>query len=312
MGIFYKSFNSTRSFGIEIELSDTITRDSIIDFIKKNSNRNAVIRQISNNNRSWHVKIDNTCGIISDNGWEIASYVGRNNKDLVHIASVIDDIKTIGAETNRECGFHIHVGVDDFSVDEMGLLLIYWAKIENVIRKALPKHRKNNNYCCHLSSIFRTIIGNNFRKKKCNPAAIYTDLVTFFEEEGEILDLRYYSVNIVNFHLATYEGCNRCTVELRFPESTLNARDIINWVRLFVSFVDNVKRRLVHCPIPNLSCLDLKESMSVLGLNHDNNFYIFSPSLNDVRKWFLDRVMAFSKLEEAKKTKRFIFPNLNN
>ena len=45
------------------------------------------------------------------------------------------------SKINRNCGLHVHVNVEDFTLKDMAILLAYWMKIENTLSFAIPSWR---------------------------------------------------------------------------------------------------------------------------------------------------------------------------
>ena len=246
----------------------------------------------SRNNNYWHVKQDATCGLLGkgyDKGWEVASYVGRGDGDIRHIGMVAEALGKAGCQTNQHCGLHIHVEVIDFSVEEIAILMAYYAKIEWLILAITPKHRHLNPYCDPLY----------FSEKECRkrwtPVELWKALrpknLSSFDNP-----YRWRSVNLVNF--ARHED-DRCTLEFRLPECTLNKVPVTNWTRLFVNFVDWTKGRLMP---PDLTPAPLHTSLYHLGLWHDTEtFNIFSKELFATKSWLLHRFLSMSKDESARK-----------
>ena len=104
------------------------------------------------------------------------------------------------------------------------------------------------------------------------------------------------NLNLVNFYNALrLKTTLRKTLELRWPEGSLNCEDIKNWVLMFVSFIDNVKKKDFSY-IKNLdkdNIISLIDLFDIIGFGHDNNFSIFdskkglnSSKIDVVSSWF--------------------------
>lgn len=286
--IIYKTLNFKRRFGLEIELSKNIAKESIVQAIEDCSNYKASFcyRRSSINNNLWHIKTDNSCGEPYrkrkfTQGWEIASFVGRNPDDIIHISQVATALKEIGARVNPNCGLHIHAEVTDFLPRHVGILLAYWIKIEHILRRIIASYRVFD-YCFPLEYCWRGPKNKNF-----DPVSIYNFYLPPKEEKNPF-NYRFFALNIVNYYLCLKDRrYKRKTLELRLPESTLEADDIIGWTRLYLNFIEYVKT----APMPsNLKRFNLEDAMACLGLHHDDNFYLFGSSLNKTRIWFLNKL----------------------
>src|ERR1019366_5963718 len=153
MDVAYRKFNCGRAFGVELEVSNTVTQLFIKKVIEASSlipTRLSIKWQLSKGNKFWHIKKDSTCGIKgkgSDNGWEIASYKGVTIDDIIHIGEVANDLMLAGLEVNNNCGLHVHVETKDYSTREMGKLIGYWLKIEEILLESVPCRRSYSLYC---------------------------------------------------------------------------------------------------------------------------------------------------------------------
>jgi hypothetical protein len=73
----------------------------------------------------------------------------------------------------------------------------------------------------------------------------------------------------------------------------VDGKDVKNWVRLFLNFVEVCKEREMP---KNLLSVGLEETLDILGLGHsDKEFYILSPGLHETKTWFLERIITHSK-----------------
>ena len=299
----YKKFVSQRRFGVELETGNTLTKAKVKSTLKVLSEHKSTVTkyQLSGDSPLWHVKDDATCGPMGrygPKGVEIASFVGRGISDLQHIADVAEGLYKAGSRVNDNCGLHIHAEAKDLTTAQVGIIIAHWIKIEPMIANSLPLRRISNLYC-------RSMI---------NPS-LDLSLKWGAEDIWEIFkpnNLNYYenedrrvTLNLVNYTRAVqYESQYRKTLELRWPEGTLDGRDIRCWVRLFLSFIDNCKNR---CMPSNLLPVGLSDALVYLGLNHEkDSFLILSEGLHDTKTWLLERIASYSfdlaLIKEAKKT----------
>lgn len=293
--ITYKTLKFRRRFGIEIEVNKTISKASIVKAIEEYSNHSVHSFSYgkSINNKLWHVKFDITCGEDeedADGGWEVASFVGHTPQDIIHMGDVATVLKDAGAKVNRFCGFHIHAEATDMLPHQVGVMLAYWIKIEKVLTNLIPFYRSFE-HCELLNSVMESMDGPRFRNRHYSPQELYNYFIPIAEEdEDDPMDYRYRAINIINYHLALNDRRRkRRTLELRLPESTLESDNIIGWLRLYLNFIEYTKDAAMP---ENLLPCDLREALTYLGLNHDRDtFYLFGPSLNKTRIWFLQKLI---------------------
>ena len=303
LDVKYKKFTSQRRFGVELETSNTLTKSKVKTILKGLSDHSSLVTkyQLSTENKYWHVKDDATCGPqgrMGPKGVEIASFVGKGMNDLQHIAEVAEGLYKAGSRTNENCGLHIHAEAIDISPEQLGVILAHWIKIESILSMSMPLSRYENPYCRKWSEIILLGLGgdNDIRNLSWPSLNLWNLLrpanLNYYENED-----RRVTLNLVNYARADFHKTNhRKTIELRWPEGTLNSRDIKCWVRLFLNFIDICKDR----PMPNnLLHANLDETLTYLGLNHDENFTIFSEGLHDTKTWFLERILENGSSEKS-------------
>lgn len=285
----YKKFDSPRRFGVEIEMS-AISKVKVNSALKLLSNRNSFTTkyQLTNQNSSWHIKDDSTCGgplgNFGDKGVEIASYVAKGNKDIAHIANVANGLYKAGCRVNDNCGLHIHAEAKDLTTSQVGVLVAYWIKIQPIIAMSLPFCRVVGNPYCE--QLFKKDLDLSLKWKADDIWEIFKPKNLNYHENED----RRVSLNLVNYTRAIqFDSSYRKTLELRWPEGTLKGQDIRCWVRLFLNFIDNCKDR----PMPlNLQPSSLSDVLTCFSLNHNKkSFFIISKELHDSKTWFLERII---------------------
>jgi hypothetical protein len=290
MKVAYKKFACNRCFGVELEASNTVKQSFIKKVIENSSpipTKMSSGWQLSKGNKFWHVKKDSTCGVQGkgkDKGWEIASYKGSTVSDIIHMAEIAENLRLAGLEVNNNCGLHVHVEVKDYTTREMGKLIGYWLKIEDILMESVPFRRSLSHYCNPLRA-------NRPRTLTPTPDQLWSHHCPICLSPFENPE-RWMTLNLVNYATGLlYKNYSRTTVEFRFPEGTLVQEDVKNWIRLFVHFVDVVKT----LPDPeSILTANLEEALSILGLHHtEDTFNIFSKGLFETRAWFLRRILRY-------------------
>src|SRR4051812_41146810 len=99
----YVKFSTKRAFGIELEVSKSVTLNKLVDAVRLADPKREVHGSNSysqdHGNNFWHVKFDRSCGTkANEGGWEVASYKASGAKDLVKISDMGDILKKAGAE----------------------------------------------------------------------------------------------------------------------------------------------------------------------------------------------------------------------
>lgn len=310
----------SRRFGVEIEVSNNLSKQDLGNILVDFENFFCGTRSVkvttgsegwaqTKQNNYWHVKFDRTCGPKGknfDHGWEIASYIASGLKDVVHIANLADYLNIKGAETNPNCGFHVHVEVKDHSSTDIGRLLARWLKIEHVLLSICHSSRVDNPYCIPLRSKFV----ENHEVYSSDDLQKFWDLMRpkDFGVHGNY-DKRV-TLNTVGF--ATHEISplfTRCTVELRLPECRLDNQHVRHWTSFIVNLVESSKRSM-SAPVDLSPSRDINDILMYAGLSGENDFSIFDPDLLSTKVWFLKKIIRnsndFTLVDQALKHLEFV------
>jgi len=285
------SFDYARRFGLEIEMLSFDKRDfkqNPLDHhageIPKGADRVALLltgklkTQVdirkwghTNNNNSWVVKPDSSCGI------EICSPVLKGWSGIKQICQGVESLLTEKrCAVDDRCGLHLHVDVSDCETDEIAKIISYWVKCEAVFLDSVPASRKRNKYCQPIGQ------SNHFN----------TDSTLQSERIVTALgQCKYYTLN--TFHMNRPQS-KRQTIEFRIAEGAgcLDPFHIKNWIRLLIHFVERAKARPrlqaynPKNPMTSFSWLDPKDVFEFLGFNEN-----LSPGLKQTRDWFLARIL---------------------
>jgi hypothetical protein len=286
-------FDTKRSFGIEIEVGKEIPKHVIFDAVQKLSHRSvrSSYYHPSINNNFWDIKHDGSCGAkikngTNEGGYEITSFKGSGVKDLLHISKVVSGLKSTKIKTNHNCGMHVHVDVSDFSTEDIGVFINNWLCIENLVFSMVPSRRRFNKFCNKIS----LSKPENLNLKCPN------DYWNYYKPNSTALTSsdRRMAINLLNFFRSIkLKTFNRKTVEFRFPESTLVEKNIKNWTRFFVFFIESVKTRNRLLTIDSANnCCDL---LYVAGLYPNKENTLLSEGLQETRLWILKRICRYGE-----------------
>lgn len=285
-----------RRFGIEIEIGNEIRKKQVHLAIQASSIHDVYTSRygLSNNNKYWHIKDDATCGVLGKNGpkgVEIASFIGHGNSDIEHIAEVASKLSQIGCKANHNCGLHIHAEAIDYTIQQCSVLVAHWIKLEKILSMALPIRRNTSEYCKFtfpIDDLFCKID----RNLKYNPESFWELIcprnLSFYENED-----RRFNLNLVNFARSLRDQVShRKTIELRWPEGTLDPMDIKCWTRLYLSLIENCKNFAMP---ENLNDFSLRDALCCLGLEDHDSFVILSKTMHDTKTWLLERIIRYEQ-----------------
>jgi hypothetical protein len=281
MKVKHKGFGSARRFGVELEVTDRISKPEIAKVIQTvDPERKCTHTEWaqSKGNNYWHVKRDRTCG------HEVASFIAQGEADIRAIGNVAEGMTKRGVSVNNNCGLHIHAEISEYTIEDAGVLAAYWFKTEHVIAQMVPDHRRTNRHCRLMQT-----------KHRINSEAKYSAREFYFKIEPTNLgvhenDEKRVALNYVNFGVGLREpGHNRNTVELRLPEGTLSRFEVENWTRWYVNYVDVQKGKSMPA---NLKSYNLEEALTCMGLHGEGEFFLLDRSLNETKRWVLMRLVS--------------------
>lgn len=224
------TFDNKRTFGVEIEFigqnSQAITNSEINQYLDRMGAdfRMHTAYYSDSNSSIWRLKTDSSVGGMGGYGLEVVSPVLQGDKGYQDLMLVLDAINNTGAEVNRTCGLHIHVGVSDWRIKQFRNLYKRYAKFERAIDSVMPNSRRgsNNNYCQSTVAEFSGItLGQAFEViNKCRTA----------RDIERRIGTRYTKLNIQSFW-------KHGTVEFRHHSGTTDKDKIANWLKVCLSMV---------------------------------------------------------------------------
>lgn len=293
LNVCYRKFDSKRKFGIELEVNNTVPKSRLKKIIQSVCDRPVQVTSWGTDvdNDYWHVKEDSSCGpqgLDGPRGLEIASYVGSGIGDIIRMSHVADALRDKKVVVTDFCGMHIHADCHDLSTEQMGTIVAYWLKIEYMIGLTLPSRRRGGEFCRYMQQKCRWRVD---RTRSYRAGDIW-DLYKPQNLSQNDNDDRRATLNLVNYARGIwYSWVTRKTIELRWPEGTVEGSNVKNWLRLFLNFIDNVKDRGMP---DDTSSAGLEDVLTILGLHHDaDNFLILSEGLMETKAWFLERLVHF-------------------
>lgn len=152
--------------------------------------------------------------IQGDQSCEVVSPILKNLKSL---KVVCDTINEHGARVNRSCGLHIHLGAEQFTLDQWVRIIKNYAQIEAIIDSFMSESRRGNNNCYCKSII------------EC--AERLSEINTFQQIEVAFNCYRYYKVNVMSFR-------RHRTIEFRQHQGTTDFEKIKRWAEFLTALVN--------------------------------------------------------------------------
>lgn len=306
-GLIYRDLSFSRRFGVEFELLNNLSKSELGNLVKEYEFLYGFKHPVkvtpgfqgwaqTKSNSYWHVKFDRTCG------WEIASYIGVGTNDIDHISRLARFLYNNDAKVDSNCGFHIHVEVNDFSTSDMEKLIFCWMKVEHLLIAICDPSRKNNQYCKSLRDVY-----DEMGLTYSDPIELWKNIAPKNLDVHENYSKRV-SLNTVGF--LSYQkspSFSQPTVELRLPECLLSEIHVRNWINLILIMVQSIKCNSDFLfNFDNIDpCNDLKEALAYLGLSEKYRFVVLDHDLMNTKIWFLNKIinssLDSSVIENAKK-----------
>jgi hypothetical protein len=125
-----------------------------------------------------------------------------------------------GAQVNKTCGFHVHIGASDLSGDTFVNLMKRYALHETLIDSFMPRSRREsrNTYCRAVVNLLSNVSGYRRGSTMQKVASQFHD--------------RYFKLNLCAY-------LRHGTVEFRHHSGTVSAEKIVNWIIFCQNFVEN-------------------------------------------------------------------------
>lgn len=151
----------------------------------------------------------------SINGKEFVSRVLRGDRGLEAISEFCG--YAAGFSVDNKCGFHLHIGCQDLTVDELKAVCAGYALTAKIWQSFVVASRRSNGYCRNL-------------KWDCDTLRDIEDFTDFAESED-----RYQWLNVAAY-------AEHSTLEVRLHTGTLNGDKVCNWVKAHIKFVDYISK----------------------------------------------------------------------
>jgi len=229
-----------RKIGIELEFSDELANtsyDELENKIKTIVHANGQSFSRSEHNARWTLKGEHC-------GYELTSpAMEATQENFQKIHNVVDQTRQIFNGRNvirRNCGFHVHLDISDYTRNEHHRSLINLFRCyEPCLLSILPASRTGNDYVRRLgrmSGLSDLARSNNILEN-----------VSRYDLNDHMLALNYSRYN-----------SSRKTVEVRYAAGTMKPRKVVNWTRL-MAFIAEAAKLKNYVFIPGCQLEGFKE-----------------------------------------------------
>lgn len=248
-------WNENRSYGIELEVATSRTRDELAEAIQREFISRG-IRAAGGEIQQCHVEAAHLDGpywrVVRDTsigqGWEVVSPPLRGVNGRKEISAVVDALKRAGCDVNKDTGFHVHHDAHDMSANQVGTVFGLYATNQAVINFMVSPSRREGHeagkwyFCKPLEWETVTDWGHDKfahdkrrREADCGDDSLEDKLIDRLGD-GDRWEARYHAVNIIALE-------DHGTLEFRQHQGTLNLKKIWAWINLTQSFLESAKER---------------------------------------------------------------------
>lgn len=201
--------------GIEIEVNQ---KDLVMNDLR------GLTRLLTAERLHWEAKLDNSCGrLAGEKGLEIVSPLLGSYPDLEQIPRVVGLLQREDYTVNTRCGLHVHLGVQDTSIEDRQRLMRFLVRYEDAFFLLAQASRASNIFCQRLDP---NLIAD---------VRAGRDNASWQARYHPRRNPRYFWIN---GSMSRYR-----TFEFRLMESVLDAPFIVGWTSLLLMAYDNIVRR---------------------------------------------------------------------
>ena len=182
------------------------------------------------------------CSIVEDQslpryGFEINSAPANGDKFVEQMHDFDEAFIEAGAWVNERCGLHTHADARDFNAYDVRRMIKLYSKLEKGLFEIVPYDRRHTKYatpCGNALMCKITSVAHPKTSKRRLIETLYTDVDDFkrLKETKAIDPLK--RRRALNIHSWAF----RKTFELRLPEGSVEAVDMVNWGILWGTIVD--------------------------------------------------------------------------
>lgn len=216
------SFNTHRTFGVEIEFT-TASREDVARLMNEKGVRAYVEGYNHSTKNYWKLITDSSCG------FELVSPPLKGREGLEQLQKACEALKEAGAKVDKRCGLHVHHDINDLHAKQIANIFAIYTKLEKTIDTLVSNSRRGNRnpYCC---SLFQGTTQQDVLDK--------LKAVNSLEHISRIWNTRYVKVNFQSY-------VKYGTIEFRQHNGTIEFEKIYNWILLTQRIVERAGARSV-------------------------------------------------------------------
>ena len=228
-----EAFSTHRKFGVEIETVG-LSRGQIFDILKK-AEINCQIESLNHDTRPhWKIVPDGSLSLRvthSDGleyimaGFEVVSPILSGVRGLLEVEKVVNALVAGGAKINNTCGLHVHVDARDMTAEQIFVAVKRYRIHEETLDTYVKEERRNSNFAQSMGAVERFL--EEIRVERPASRVSAHVLCDHAERCG-----RYRKLNLCSY-------LRHGTLEFRQHHGSLDAQEIVNWIMLCVTFIDD-------------------------------------------------------------------------
>lgn len=219
------------TFGVEIECA--MQEANIERFISvcraKGLNVYNVGHYAHSGGARWEIKTDSSVTAANIGGGyvnrEIASPVLKGAKGLKELKTLLSALDGCGARVNSSCGLHVHIGINEFTAQQVKNVVLTFANAEHVMTRCSWKSRVkiSSSSWCEPVARYAPALRSFALQGMTNPVEVAKSICYNVYQHTNKGPKRYHDVNLES----AYE---RPTIEFRQHQGTCDYKKIRNWV----------------------------------------------------------------------------------
>lgn len=222
---------TTYTFGVEIEMSNTVRR--AIEAACENNGVN-IYYDMRYNHIDGHsyYKFMTDGSLEGTNPIECVSPVLKSSNGFKSLKATVKALNEANCSVNRSCGLHVHIGAESLTEKQYCNVFVNYMHLEDLIDTFMaPSRRGNSSEWCH------TLKGRNI-----------SDCETRYDLYSRLRS-RYFKVNPEAYD-------RHHTIEFRQHGGTLNYEKIEMWVKFVAKLVDWSKTHRLTRDVNNIDELE--------------------------------------------------------
>lgn len=182
--------------------------------------------------KKWNMGAHHDGSIRGENEKEITTSPANGDLLFAQTNEIVSAVKNCGAKSNEEsgCGLHVHVNVEDLSVEEIQKVALIYATVEDQLYRIWCKGRDTNNYCSPNGPGLKEVcLSENYENVQTMSDAAYNALRN--SGKGSDRGKRYHG-----FNLEAHQEHH--TIEFRMMGGTLDMKKILSWLGIIGDLFD--------------------------------------------------------------------------